>query len=178
MIYTPMTKKAINLMFEKQKDQKDKSGLPYVFHPYTVAESMSNELSTTAAILHDVVEDTDVTIEDLEQMGFPKDVTDALKLLSHSDDVSYTDYIKQVALNTIAREVKMADLRHNMDITRLNDVSKEDLERVEKYKIAYKYLEDHDPSLFDNFKDSVYGFIVADALGVPVEFKSRKTLKE
>lgn len=177
MIYTPMTKKAINLMFEKHKDQKDKSGLPYVFHPFIVAESMSNELSATVALLHDIVEDTDVEIDDLEKMNFPKEVIEALRFLTHDKDMPYADYIKLVANNKIAREVKMSDLKHNMDLSRLNEVTEKDLERVEKYKRSYKYLEEHDPSLDDSFRNSFFGFVVGDALGVPVEFKVRSELK-
>lgn len=181
MIYTPLTKKAINLMFEKHKDQKDKSELPYVFHPFIVAEGMSNELSTTTALLHDIVEDTDVTLDDLIKMDFPKEVTDAISLLTHKEGVPYLEYVKKVATNKIAREVKMADLKHNMDLSRLNEVREEDLERVEKYKKAFQYLEANNLSMEFNkekaYKDSFYGFIIGDALGVPVEFNSREELE-
>ncbi len=75
MIYTELTKRAMGLCFEAHKDQLDKSGLPYVFHPYHVAEQMDDEVSTVVALLHDVVEDSDYTIGNLRSMGFPEEVT-------------------------------------------------------------------------------------------------------
>ena len=82
MIYTELTKKALKLCFEAHKDQLDKSGMPYVFHPFHLAEQMKDEYSTVAALLHDVVEDTDYTFDDLKKMGFPDEVLDAMKLLT------------------------------------------------------------------------------------------------
>ena len=141
MIYTDLTKKAIRLMFKLHKDQKDRSGLPYVFHPWHVAESMDDELSTVVALLHDSIEDTDVTLEDLREEGFPEDALEALSLMTHEDDVDYFDYVKQLAVNPIARKVKLSDLRHNSDLSRLNDVKEKDIERREKYLKAIAYLE-------------------------------------
>ena len=83
MIYTDKTKKAMKLCFEAHKDQLDKSGVPYVFHPFHVAEQMSDEATTIVALLHDVVEDTDYTLEDIAAMGFGQDVVDALSLMTH-----------------------------------------------------------------------------------------------
>jgi len=140
MIYTNNTKKAINLLFEKQKDQRDKFGIPYIFHPYHVAEQMDDEISTTVALLHDIVEDTDTTFTDLEQMGFPQEVVDTLHLLTHKEGVDYFDYIKNIATNPIAVKVKLADLEHNMDPSRIEEPTEIDLERREKYKKAYCYL--------------------------------------
>lgn len=141
MIYTDLTKKAMNLMFELHKNQKEKSGVPYVFHPWHVAESMDDENSTIVALLHDSVEDTDITLDELRNEGFPEEVIEAIALMTHADGVSYMDYVKALAHNPIARKVKLADLRHNSDITRLNEITEKDLERVEKYKQAIKYLE-------------------------------------
>ena len=91
MIYTKLTKKALKLCFEKHKDQVDKTDLPYVFHPFHLAEQMDDEVSTICALLHDVVEDTNTTFEDLENLGFPEEVIDVLKLLTHSENVPYMD---------------------------------------------------------------------------------------
>ena len=85
MIYTDLTKKALKLCFEAHKEQKDKSGLPYVFHPFHLAEQMKDEKTTVAALLHDVAEDTPITLEELAEMGFDPDVIDALRLLTHDD---------------------------------------------------------------------------------------------
>ena len=141
MIYTELTKKALVLCFEAHKDQVDKSGLPYVFHPFHLAEQMTDELSTVAALLHDVVEDTPYTLPDLREMGFPEEVLDALALLTHDDDTPYLDYVARLKENPIARAVKLADLRHNSDLTRLDFVDARALERVEKYRRAMELLE-------------------------------------
>lgn len=142
MIYTELTKKALKLCFEAHKDQLDKSGMPYVFHPFHLAEQMNDEYSTVAALLHDVVEDTDYTFDDLEKMGFPDEVLDALKLLTHEDTVPYMDYVAMIKPNSIAKAVKLADLRHNSDITRLDTVDEWAMKRQQKYLDAIKFLEE------------------------------------
>ena len=142
MIYTPLTKKAMKLCFTAHKDQLDKSGLPYVFHPFHLAEQMTDEYTTTAALLHDVVEDTDYTFDDLSQMGFPDEVLEALRLLTHDPAVPYMNYVARAKENPIARAVKLADLMHNSDLTRLDSVSPRDLERIEKYQKAIRLLEE------------------------------------
>ncbi len=129
-----MTKKAMKLCFEAHKEQVDKSGLPYVFHPFHVAEQMQDEVTATVALLHDVVEDTDYTLKDLSEMGFPQAVTDALSLLTHDKSVGYSDYVSLIKANSVARAVKIADLKHNSDLSRLDSISEEDLIRAEKYR--------------------------------------------
>ncbi len=129
-----MTKKAMKLCFEAHKAQVDKSGLPYVFHPFHVAEQMQDEVTATVALLHDVVEDTDYTLKDLSEMGFPQAVTDALSLLTHDKSVGYSDYVSLIKANSVARAVKIADLKHNSDLSRLDSISEEDLIRAEKYR--------------------------------------------
>lgn len=141
MIYTALTKKALRLCFDSHKEQVDKTGLPYVFHPFHLAEQMNDEYGTVVALLHDVVEDTDTTLDDLAAMGYPKEVTDALALLTHAQGVPYMDYVYEIAKNPLARRVKMADLRHNSDMSRLDTVDDYALKRAEKYKKALKYLE-------------------------------------
>ena len=141
MIYTELTKKAMLLCFGAHKHQKDKSGMPYVFHPFHVAEQMTNEVTTVVALLHDVVEDTGYTLNDIEAMGFGKDVVDALALMTHDKNVPYLDYVAKLKDNRIAREVKLADLKHNSDLSRLSKVTPKDMERVEKYKKAIALLE-------------------------------------
>lgn len=140
MIYTKLTKKALKLCFEAHKDQTDKTGLPYVFHPFHLAEQMNDEYTTICALLHDVVEDTDYTIDDLKNMGFPIEVLEALKLLTHDPSVPYMDYVVALSDNEIAKSVKMADLRHNSDLTRLDVVDEWAIKRNEKYKKALEYL--------------------------------------
>ena len=106
MIYTDMTKIALKLCFEAHKDQTDKGGIPYVFHPFHLAEQMTDEESTIVALLHDVVEDTDYTIEDLKEMGFSESVLAAIKLMTHDPDVPYMEYVARIKTNTTARAVR------------------------------------------------------------------------
>ncbi len=141
MIYTDLTKRALKLCFEAHKEQVDKTGLPYVFHPFHLAEQMQSEESTVAALLHDVVEDTDYTFEDLEKMGFGGAILNALRLLTHDDDTPYMDYVAALKDNPIARAVKLADLKHNSDMTRLNVIDDRARARAEKYKKAIELLE-------------------------------------
>lgn len=136
VIYTPLTQKAMKLCFTAHKDQLDKSGLPYVFHPFHLAGQMRDEYTTIAALLHDVVEDTDYTFENLADMGFPEEVVDALRLLTHDPAVPYMDYVSVIKTNPIACAVKIADLQHNSDLTRLDPPTPRDIARVEKYKEA------------------------------------------
>ena len=140
MIYTDLTKKAMQLCFAAHKDQVDKSGMPYVFHPFHVAESMPDEITTVVALLHDVVEDTSYTLEDLRDMGFPQAVTDALTCLTHDDSVPYLEYVEKLSHNRIARCVKLSDLAHNSDLSRLDKIDDKALKRIEKYKKAREIL--------------------------------------
>lgn len=141
MIYTSETKKALKLSFEAHKNQTDKSGLPYVYHPLHLAEQMTDENSTVVALLHDVVEDTEYTFEDLQKLGFNEVVIEALKLLTHDDVVPYMEYVKAIQGNEIARAVKLADLKHNSDLTRLDFVDEKACARKKKYEEAIKLLE-------------------------------------
>ena len=141
MLYTENTKKALKLCFEAHKEQVDKSGLPYVFHPFHLAEQMADETTTVVALLHDVVEDTDYTLEDLREMGFPQEVVDALALLTHDPEVPYMEYVSEIAKNPVAKAVKMADLKHNSDLSRLDAVDEKMLKRREKYLQALALLE-------------------------------------
>ena len=154
MIYTPMTKRALALCFEAHKDQLDKSGLPYVFHPFHLAEQMSNENTTVVALLHDVAEDTNITIEQLQAEGFGEQVIAALRLLTHDPCEPYLSYVARIAQDPVARAVKLADLRHNSDLTRLDTIDDRALARVEKYKAAMALLEEQNLA---HLKDEVAG---------------------
>ena len=140
MIYTDLTKKALKLCFEAHKDQVDKSGMPYVFHPFHIAEQMETEETVTAALLHDVVEDTGYTLDDLKNMGFPESVTNALSLLTHEDGVPYMEYVAKLKSDPIAKAVKLADLKHNSDLSRLDSIDEKARSRAAKYTEAIKLL--------------------------------------
>ena len=141
MIYTTMTKKALKICFSAHINQVDKTGIPYVFHPFHLAEQMDDEDSVCVALLHDVVEDTEITFDYLIEAGFNEKVINALKLLTHSDDILYMEYVKNIKGNELARKVKLADLRHNSDLSRL-DLSVDKLPpKLDLYKEAIKYIE-------------------------------------
>lgn len=144
MIYTDMTKLAMNIAYEAHKNQMDKAGVPYIFHPIHLAEEMTEEISVCAALLHDVAEDTPLTIEDLSRKGMPDAVTEALRLLTHDEAVPYLDYVRAIKQsgNMTAISVKLADLRHNSDLSRLDSADEKALNRIEKYKAAIAILED------------------------------------
>jgi len=140
MLYTELTKKAMKICFAAHKDQVDKSGLPYVFHPFHLAEQMKTEEEVCTALLHDVLEDSDRTMEELRKEGFPEAVLEALALLTHDDSEDYLEYVGRLKGHPIAAKVKRADLLHNSDKTRLNTVTEKDLKRWEKYRKALDVL--------------------------------------
>lgn len=142
MYYTPMTKAAMKLCFEAHKDQIDKAGIPYVFHPISLAERFGEdqEAETCVALLHDVLEDTDYTVDDIRAAGMSEEVIEALLLLNHNPKVEYMDYVRHLSKNNIARHVKIYDLQHNSNLSRLEKVTEKNLKRVEKYKEALKIL--------------------------------------
>ena len=142
LLYTPKTKLALKLCFAAHKDQQDKSGMPYVFHPFHLAEQMQTEETTIVALLHDVVEDTDYTLEDLAAMGFDPVVIEALTLLTHDENVPYMEYVRTIKDNPVAKEVKIADLQHNSDLSRLDSVDEKALARREKYLKALALLKE------------------------------------
>ena len=128
------------IAYQQHEGQLDKAGLPYVFHPYHLAEQMGDdEYAICVALLHDVVEDTNMTLEELESQGFPIEIMDALKCLTHEECVPYLGrYIEGIKENPLAKKVKLADLRHNSDLTRL-PLAKDQDERNRREKRMQKY---------------------------------------
>lgn len=139
MINTKLTRKAMIIAYEAHKNQVDKSGVPYIYHPIHVAEQMDTENECIIALLHDVVEDTNVTFKQLEEV-FSKEIIDILKLLTREENIEYDEYIKRIKNNSIACKVTIADLTHNLDKTRLDFVTEVDVKRNEKYKKALQIL--------------------------------------
>ncbi|MDY4576167.1 MAG: HD domain-containing protein [Intestinibacter sp.] len=138
--YNEQLQFALELAIKKHKNQKDKSGRPYILHPLHVMETVKTDDAKIVAILHDIIEDTDVTKEDLLNAGLSKHIVDAIVMLTRSDDIDYMDYVKKVSSNPLAKEVKLADLQNNMDLRRLSTLTERDLDRNRKYQIAYHYL--------------------------------------
>lgn len=132
---------ALELATKAHEGMVDRGGKPYINHPIAVASMVKSEKEKTVAYLHDVVEDTNVPIEKIYEL-FGETVGDAVALLTHDKNEPYMDYVKRVKANPVARAVKMADLTNNMDLSRLEKVTDNDVKRVEKYKRAYKILSD------------------------------------
>ena len=122
MVYTPLTNKALVFAYNAHHGQLDYNGIPFIFHPLHLAEQMDDEISCCAAILHDVVEDTDCTLEELRK-EFPEEVVEVVALLTHEDSAEYCntdywDYIRRIKVHPIAKKVKLADIAHNSDQSR------------------------------------------------------------
>lgn len=131
---------ALELAVEKHKNQTDKAGNPYILHPLHVMENVNSKEGKIVAILHDIIEDTDITEDYLLKIGLSKRIVDAVVALTRSKGMDYQEYIKNLSSNPLAKEVKLADLEHNMDLKRLPTLEEKDLERNRKYQIAYHYL--------------------------------------
>jgi hypothetical protein len=142
VIYTNLTRTAMTIACRAHQGQLDKAGYPYIHHPLHVAEQMTEEYTCAAALLHDVMEDTPITAEQLRAAGIPDPVVEALTLLCHDPDVPYLDYVRRLKDNPIARAVKLADLGHNSDVSRLDSVTPRDEMRLERYRRAMALLEE------------------------------------
>ena len=142
MIYTEMTIMAMKIAYDAHLGQLDYNDVPYIFHPYHLAEQMDDEISCTVALLHDVVEDTSITFADLEKK-FPDQVVESVMLLTHDEKVDYFDYIRKIKTNAIATKVKLADIKHNSNEARSlgSNLTKEQLLYwKEKYAKAKEIL--------------------------------------
>ncbi len=140
MIYTKLTKRALQLAYQAHHGQTDKSGLPYIHHPLHLAEQMPDEISTIVALLHDVLEDTSMTAEDLLHAGIPAAAVETIRHLTHRPEIPYLDYIRALRSDPIAVRVKLADLAHNSDLSRLETITPKDLQRRETYQTAIQIL--------------------------------------
>ncbi len=133
---------AIALAAEAHAGQTDKAGAPYILHLLRVMQAQQSTEARMAGVLHDLVEDTEHTFEDLEEMGYPDEVIEALRHVTKRDGESYADFAKRAGRHRVARQVKTADLKDNMDVTRLDSVGAEDAERLDKYLRAHRHLTD------------------------------------
>lgn len=132
--------KAIQIAVDAHMGQKDKMGSPYILHPLRVMQNVDTTDAKIVAVLHDVVEDTEITFDQLIEKGIPKHLVITLRLLTHNNNLSYEEYIENLSENPLAVQVKLADLRDNMDLRRLKNVTDEDVERMKKYVTNYNYL--------------------------------------
>lgn len=121
-------------------NQTDKAGAPYILHPIRLMLNAKTEEEQITALLHDVVEDSTVTLEDLKNAGFSATVLDAVRSLTHLEDLSYDQYLQVIASNDLARRVKLLDLADNMNLDRIKNPNDKDFLRLEKYKNALESL--------------------------------------
>lgn len=136
-----LIEKAIVLAVEAHAGQVDKQERPYILHPLRLMLQMETEEEMVTAVLHDVIEDTPITLAQLREMGFPETVLAALELLTHKTaETPYEEYIAAIQQNPLACKVKLADLSHNMDIRRLPTLTLKDWGRLEKYRRAWEVL--------------------------------------
>ncbi|MCH1643116.1 GTP pyrophosphokinase [Paenibacillus timonensis] len=132
--------KAISIALEAHRGQKDKGGNPYILHPLAVMNRVATIEEKIVAVLHDVVEDTEITLDHLRGSGFTEEIVGAIRLLTRSEEDSYEEFILKAAQNTISRNVKIADIEENMNLTRIKEPTEKDYKRLEKYKRALKML--------------------------------------
>lgn len=132
--------KAIQIAAQAHKGQKDKSGAPYILHPLRMMMRVESEAAMIAAVLHDVVEDSDWTLEQLRGEGFSEEILQAVDCLTNRDGESYDEFIVRVQASAIARQVKIADLEDNMNVKRIGEMTPKDLARIEKYHRAWRAL--------------------------------------
>lgn len=138
--FTELREKAMQIAEKVHSGQVDKAGKPYIGHPVRVEMMCSRQEDRLVALLHDTVKDVDIASEYLLMVGFPQDVVDAVISVSRKRGEDYFDFIQRCKANPIGRRVKIADLKDNMDITRLNELIEKDIERLKKYHKAYKIL--------------------------------------
>ncbi|MGH9752312.1 MAG: HD domain-containing protein [Blastocatellia bacterium] len=132
--------RAILIATQAHLGQRDKAGVPYILHPLRMMMRMESEAAMIAAVLHDVVEDSDWTLEQLRGEGFSEEVLQAVDCLTHRDGESYDEFVARAQANAIARRVKIADLEDNMNVKRIGEITPKDLARIEKYHHAWRIL--------------------------------------
>ncbi|MDO4478680.1 MAG: HD domain-containing protein [Lachnospiraceae bacterium] len=120
--------------------QVDKAGKPYIDHPVHVASRLETDEEKAVGLLHDVIEDTSITADDLLKAGIPQNVVDAIKAMTHPDHLDYFEYLKELKQNPLAVKVKIQDLLHNSDLSRIEKPTAKDFARLEKYKKALAFL--------------------------------------
>ncbi|MDN3640868.1 GTP pyrophosphokinase [Simiduia curdlanivorans] len=132
--------KSLEIALKAYSGQKDKAGKTYILHPLRIMSKMESEYEMSAALLHDVIEDSDYTAENLLAEGIPREVVEAVQLLSKIEGETYDQFIDRIVGNSLASKIKLADIEDNINLLRLDSVGEKDLERVAKYHKAWKKL--------------------------------------
>lgn len=138
MLYTPKIIECLRFVEELHHGQYDKIGAPYILHPVFVAEQMDTEKATIVALLHDVIEDTSITLDDLHDKGYSDEIIVAIDALTRRTGETYSTYIERLSNNKLARRVKIADLRHNLQPERVAMFGNTSL--VKRYQKALRML--------------------------------------
>jgi len=136
----PTLEDAISLAAEAHAGQTDKAGAPYVLHLLRVMQAQTTKEAMVAGVLHDLVEDTDFSFDDLRERGYPDGVIEALRHVTKQDGERYQEFVERAGQHPVARQIKIADLEDNMDVTRLDEISEEDANRLAKYRRAHRHL--------------------------------------
>jgi len=132
--------KAISIATYAHKNQVDKGGKPYIGHPLRIMKHMATDAARIVAVLHDVIEDSDYSLDDLVAVGFSEEIVQAVEVLTRQKGESYKNYLRRIQTNPIAITVKLADLQDNMDLTRLPTITEKDIERQKKYSRSSRYI--------------------------------------
>ena len=151
MDYNELYDKALQITIRAHKGQKDKAGHDYILHPIRVSERCDDPRAKIVALLHDTIEDTDVTADYLREEGFTEEIVEAVLAVTRREGEEYNDYVRRAAQNELGRMVKRADLEDNMGIRRLPELTDRDVERLRKYLRAWRYIAS------DNYPDGVPG---------------------
>lgn len=133
-MYTPLIKKAMDIAYKAHLGQVDKGGAPYIFHPLHIAERVDTEYEICVALLHDTIEDSDITVEYLLKEGFPHDIVKAVDLLTRKEGMTYREFILKAKTDPIARKIKIEDIKHHLDLSRLPEITTADKDRAKYYK--------------------------------------------
>ena len=151
MTHTELYDKALQIAIRAHAGQKDKAGQDYILHPIRVAERCGDPRAKIVALLHDTIEDSDVTADYLREEGFTEEIVEAVLSVTRREGENYDDYVRRAAQNGLGRIVKRADLEDNMDIRRYRELTDRDVERLRKYLRAWQYIAS------DNYPDGVPG---------------------
>ena len=140
MDYNELYDKALQIAVRAHKGQKDKAGHDYILHPIRVSERCDDPRAKIVALLHDTIEDTDVTADYLREEGFTEEIVEAVLAVTRREGEEYNDYVRRAAQNELGRMVKRTDLEDNMGIRRLPELTDLDVERLRKYLRAWQYI--------------------------------------
>ena len=133
--------KAIQIASKAHENQVDKANKPYILHPLRLMMKFENIDEQIVAVLHDVIEDSDTTLSDMRNAGFSEEIVSAIDALTKKPGMEYQSYLENISKRSLARNVKIEDIKDNLNLTRLKDINDKDLERAKKYHNALNFLE-------------------------------------